>query len=260
MKKIFSVGLFTVKLECALIYVYLKSLLFCRRYFVIPFFYNIILDLKEVKIFRLSICGRADCFTIFDIFCYGNYQLSNNWELIIKRLQKSINGQSFILDLGANLGFAARYFENKYADITVIGLEPSRKFIDVAMRNCKADIHEFAIGSGCDANFEETENSYASHLSEFGTTVKVMNANDLRKLYDNRSAFILKVDIEGAENAFFADYETVIEDFAVIFVEIHDWMDPDKIVTTGLWSYLSARSNVYSVLIKGDIICLVKIN
>lgn len=245
-------------LELRLFYVYLKSLLFSRRFWMLPFVYRIIFDVSDLKFINFNIISRSDCFTIMDVFCYQNYSLPKHWEGNLECFLEDQSKLPVVLDLGANLGFTSNYLKRVYPEAVTIGVEPDTRSVDLCRQHGVDELWTGVIGRGSKAFLSNDDVSYQKKLSDDGVEVKVIAENELIAAIGDYLPFILKVDIEGAEEVLFSDYKRLVSLFRVIFVELHDWGVDHKIHSAPIWAFLAENSNAYNVLIRGDILCLIK--
>ena len=249
----------TLILELRLFFVYCKSFLFSRRFIIIPFVYKILFDLKKIRFLRLHISHRSDCFTIFDVFAYQNYSVSSKWQSYLDQYLRKTELKPIIVDLGANLGFSSLYFRQFFEDSYIVGVEPS----DTAARLCTLHgVNEMCIGvigTGTIAYLDDGFASYEKKISASGVPVEVISEKDLMASTTGYEPFILKVDIEGAEEVLFENYKDFVGKFKVIFVELHDWFNTERPHSLPLWNFLSNSQKEYNVLIRGDVLCLIKI-
>lgn len=245
-------------IEFRLLYVYLKSLLYSRRFWLLPLYYNIVFDISELRFFKLPILGRLDCFTIMDVFCYQHYGLKDHWRENVDDWLATSTRKPYILDLGSNLGFTSFYFQKSYPEAYIVGVEPNELAANIYLRNGFDDLKQGVIGKGKNAFISTATASYANKLSETGVLVKVIHEDELMEYSSMHLPLILKVDIEGAEEFLFGEYQCLVEQFKVIFVELHDWQDVSRIYSAPMWRFLAERDGKYHVLVKGDILCMIR--
>ena len=245
-------------LEIRLFYVYLKTLMFSKRFWVVPFVYRILFDIRHFKLINFNVIGRSDCFTIMDVFCYQNYSIPRYWRDSIDRFLREGENLPVVLDLGANLGFTSHYIKKLYPEAFTIGVEPDRKAAQFCRQHGVDQLRTAVIGKGSKAFLSNDAISYQKKLSDHGDEVDVISENELVMAIGDYLPFILKVDIEGAEEVLFYDYQALISMFKVIFIELHDWGIDHKIHSTAIWTFLAESSSSYNVIIQGDILCLIK--
>ena len=114
-----------------------------------------------------------------------------------------------ILDLGANIGVAVRYFKAKYPEADVIAYEADPGISEVLRRNCEhlpgVVVHGLAVGGEAGQAVFSISGDDAGRLDNPETaatggraTVEVVSLASILDSVD-REVDLLKIDIEGAE-------------------------------------------------------------
>lgn len=171
-----------------------------------------------------------------DISIYHQIFVDREYQLPLSRAPR------VIVDAGANTGFSALYFAQKYPEARIIAIEPEPSNLAVLRRNVdhssqieildQALWHEsteldlFDPGAGRAGLQKDGFQTLAPGTAAGRSTVKV-RAIDLDTIMRQRSiGFIdlLKVDIEGAERELFAHSGRWIRNVGTIVVELHDRM------------------------------------
>lgn len=135
----------------------------------------------------------------------------------------------FVFDVGANIGlFSARVFKVR-PDASVCSVEADPSTFEILERNsrvnprCRWRVLHYAVwskdGVVC---FERTQSSTGGHVSESGA-VEVAAITLQRLVADNGYGWIdlLKMDIEGAEEAVLTAGQAVLQKVGCVIVEIH---------------------------------------
>lgn len=159
--------------------------------------------------------------------------------LIRNEYDKKINepiGNGFIIDAGAYIGDVSCYFASKYP-CKVIALEPNNNSFNFALKNTslypqitllnkglwykEAKLIVRGEGTGCEV-VETDESTY---------DISGISIPDLVKEYNINIIEILKIDIEGSEEAIFAeDIISWINIVKIILIEIHSESGKELII------------------------------
>jgi FkbM family methyltransferase len=142
---------------------------------------------------------------------------------------------STIIDAGANIGFGAVYFVNKYPNAKVVSIEPDQQNFDWLCKNtmeyelistmkgavwCSETLIEIKDEGWGSRGYivEETKNESETTIQGFSIE-QIMKANNV----DHIS--ILKMDVEGSEKEIFeSNYEYWLPRTKCLIVETHDRM------------------------------------
>lgn len=145
-------------------------------------------------------------------------------------------GNGFIIDAGAYIGDVSCYFASKYP-CKVISLEPNNDSFNFALKNTSLypqitllnkglwykEAKLIVIGEGTGSEVAESNNS--------NYDIDGISLPDLIKAYHIDSIEILKIDIEGAEEAIFAkDITSWIKIVKIILIEIHSESGKELII------------------------------
>jgi len=138
----------------------------------------------------------------------------------------------FIVDAGANVGFASIFFANLYPGSTIIALEPEPENFRLLVQNTRwypeiIPVQAALWGRTAILAVSRDTESWAHRVSEPNlnghTTVPGLTIADLLRNYDRASIDILKMDIEGAEiEVFNAEAHHWLKNTKVLIVELHD--------------------------------------
>jgi len=137
--------------------------------------------------------------------------------------------RSVLVDLGANIGMTTIWLARRYGCEKIVAVEPVKANAQLVRSNFDANaiqavVVEAAIGpSNGTAKFEENEASNQGHIGASGTDVRVIcMASLLDHLLPNESVDILKIDIEGGEEALFkTDDLSWLKRVREIIIEFH---------------------------------------
>lgn len=166
--------------------------------------------------------GTSDTSVFYQIFVDENYKYDINFE------------PEIILDLGANTGYSAVYFAEKYPKAKIYCLEPDIENYNILVENTKkypninclcgalfnknCILHVVDKGRGfwglsvCD---EEDYNAESTSGYTFETLLDIWGLNN--KILD-----IVKMDIEGSEKEVFSSCCRWLQNTRLLFIEVHD--------------------------------------
>jgi FkbM family methyltransferase len=202
----------------------------------------------EDKVTALQVFYDAD----YDLFSIGISIKSGERDLIV--------------DLGANIGLSVVYFRVTYPSANILALEPSHSNFDLLKKNTAGldsiELIQGAIGPENSSVLFAGGVKQAGNELQFtpqgeGESSRVIKFEELIRGYEDSRRLILKVDIEGAEEYLFDDRNwALIAEFKIVIVEIHDWMSPTTMTSTGIFRFLAKHPR--RVLIKGENLVLVK--
>jgi FkbM family methyltransferase len=218
----------------------------------LPFLLNqIFYDRLNKNLIKFKIRDFVD-FTMVDQVFYSedyslekflrNYEVNQYYKNILKK-----NLKPLIIDCGAHIGLATKYFSLIYPHSKLICIEPViGNFNQAKINNLEYHNIEFlnkAVGAedgkGSIDNPKLGNNACRINKNEKGD-VNIISVNSiLKNLEEDIIPFIIKIDIEGFENELFSKNTEWIDNFPIIIIELHDWMLP-KISNSG--NFLSSIS------------------
>ncbi len=162
-----------------------------------------------------------------------------------------------IIDAGANIGIASRYFAEKYPEATIYAIEPGNENFSILTLNMSGKNFvglEGAVSSQSGQLFLNTKDfgPIGFRTGTCGDTQ--VRAHGLSELMSNIAAtyspFILKIDIEGAEHELFSADSTFLADIPLVIMEPHDWMIPFEGVSRNFYQQISRLD--FDVLMSGE--------
>ena len=149
----------------------------------------------------------------------------------------SVNGsKSLIIDAGANIGASVVWFSQVFPESHIVAFEPDVNNFELLKRNTEGldvELHNAAIGP-IDGNVSiqdpgEGEWGYRTKVDVDGGCAMVgLDRIFSAKLKDKFEPYIVKIDIEGAEDELFSDSTEWIDRTPIIIIELHDWLLPKK--------------------------------
>jgi FkbM family methyltransferase len=132
-----------------------------------------------------------------------------------------------LLDLGANIGMASLWLAKKYPFARVIAVEPDSQNAVLARQNLElngipSQVLEAAIGpqDGI-ARFAASEHSVTGKLAEEGLSVPMISVATIIKKFEVSSFALVKIDIEGSEQALFDGPIDWLKHVDAIIIEFH---------------------------------------
>lgn len=136
-----------------------------------------------------------------------------------------------IIDLGANVGYAALFFANKYPAANIFSVEPDTSNYETAAKNVApyknvqlvkgAVWHEPATINLVDKGLGEA--SYMVEPGEGANTVRAYTIKEIMDLMQADTIDILKIDVEGTEKELFEhNYQEWLPRTRLLIVETHD--------------------------------------
>lgn len=152
-----------------------------------------------------------------------------------------------IIDLGANIGLASKYFDISYPGSCIIAVEPDTGNCEIARKNLpkNAILKQAAIsahpGSG---NLIATGRNVGFRVESTPGIgdVQFLTVQDLLDSVPNSIPFLIKIDIEGFESNLFSANTEWIDLFPVLLIELHDWMLPGTQVTKNFLQVISQHN------------------
>lgn len=145
-----------------------------------------------------------------------------------------------IVDAGANIGLAARFFAMAYPRARIVSVEPDPSNCAVCRRNVEGfpniEVIEAAIGaeSGFVALESETNASWATRTQRAEQGQPVVTIADICARHPGSELLVVKIDIEGFESDLFSSNTEWADQAGAIIIEPHDWMMPGAGTSTTL--------------------------
>lgn len=175
----------------------------------------------------LARSGTSDWETFCEVFldrCYADDFLTLFGD---RQLPEEVET---VLDVGANVGYAARYFADRYPNAQVWAIEPDRGNFDMLERNCRGidRIHPVLGALWSEAGplrvVDDGSGHNGVHVERGGTDVQGHTLGDLIAMTGSEMVDVLKIDIEGAERVVFDAVEAEwLEHIGLVLIELHDW-------------------------------------
>ena len=145
----------------------------------------------------------------------------------------------WIIDAGANAGYATRWFAERYPMATVVAIEPGPENLAVLRRNV-AHLDNVVVvdaalmaAAGTARLIDVDEGPWALRVGEAGEgagrslgQVRCVTVESLMEEYDMDRVGLLKIDIEGGELEVFQNSTAWIDRVDAVVAELHDRSRP----------------------------------
>lgn len=144
----------------------------------------------------------------------------------------------FIIDAGANIGFASIFFSNKFPEAKIIAVEPEKSNFEMLEKNTKHHKNIFlkkrALSNEPNLSYDVvdkglgnwgfvTEIHELQNISKVIDKVKTITIDEILIEYGLEYLDLLKIDIEGGEKQlFYGNYENWLPKTKCIIIELHD--------------------------------------
>jgi len=202
---------------------------------------------------KFKIRDGDDWIQIEHIFLNEEFDLTPTARVAsIDRLyEKIINAgqQPLVVDLGANIGLASSYFDLIYPAAAIIAVEPDKGNCEIARENLPphAVLVQAAVSSSTgSANLVDTGRNCGFRVeTASGGDIKLVTVPELLELAENRTPFLIKIDIEGFEEDLFSTNVDWIDKFPILLIELHDWMLPGRRVTRNFLTEIASRDREF---------------
>ena len=161
------------------------------------------------------------------VFLRGDYRFSTKLSF------------KFIVDCGANVGYATIYFANRFRSARILAIEPERGNFELLVKNtaCYGNVERKRAAlwprkTQIDLTNPASASDHWSFRAQEGIpsaeSVDTITMLDLLDLSPHGEIDMLKLDIEGAERDIFASpLLEWLSKVKVLIVELHDWIWPD---------------------------------
>jgi FkbM family methyltransferase len=162
-----------------------------------------------------------------------------------------------IIDAGANIGAASRYFNELYGHAKIYAIEPGEENYSILQANMTGKNFvglPGAISSKDGILYLNTVDhgpiGYRTGL-EGDTEVTAYSLKSIiESLPKNESVFLLKIDIEGAESEVFSGDSNYLASTPLVIMEPHDWMLPFRASSQNFYQQVSKYS--FDILMHGE--------
>ena len=191
-------------------------------------------DRNQKKILNFNIHDSDEYAALSQIFFREDYNVGRFNDTRVQRRYEEIihSGRTpLILDLGANIGLAAKYFDLIYPFSKIILVEPSSNNLDRAKEEfpfSNLNFIQAAIGPNSGSvklhNLGDGKNSFRVEVDPQGEIVMLSVPEAISKYGEECTPFVCKIDIEGFESELFSSESAWIHEFYMVIIELHDYM------------------------------------
>jgi FkbM family methyltransferase len=138
-----------------------------------------------------------------------------------------------IIDAGANIGCATRWFKNKYTKAKIVAIEPEGKNFRILQRNTMQLDNVYCIQAGLWSKkahllIETSDDNWTFQVKESNDvegSILALSINDVIERMQLNKIDILKLDVETSEKQIFKEnFEQWIPKTRYIIVETHDFI------------------------------------
>lgn len=203
----------------------------------------------------------ADAAVVSQVFSWREYDTRQfPQHTRINRIYEGIlarNHRPLILDLGANIGAATRWFAHEYPKASIVAVEPDPENAYICQLNTSGyavQVETAAVGGAPGAISLDTNGkgsmSYTATRSGDGDVPIVTIDQMLSTRRVDHELFIVKVDIEGFEDDLFAANTEWVREAQVIIIEPHDFKFPDRNTSRYLQETMGRLP--FQILISGE--------
>jgi len=199
-------------------------LLFCYARFG---FFKTLITRNNADFYRFKIDGvqyfihlrKIDLAIFYEVFYKQTYFIPNG----------NIPKKSIIIDLGAHVGLTAQYYINQYKPTFYLAIEVDRNNFYLLEKNTKSlnTINQnVAISENNLPKYQtKSDVSYNHKVSTTGNDLSLVQTTTMDKVirkYGLEKIDLLKIDIEGGEQALLKNAESWIHQVDHIIIELHE--------------------------------------
>ena len=200
----------------------------------------------------------SDLFAAGQIFGAEEYRVPDRYAAALSRFAREsakVGRSPVIIDAGANVGYAALYFAERYPDCRVIAVEADEDTYRDMVRNvagCEriAAVHSAVWNHCAGVSLVGSDlGSWATRVEDSGLTPSATLSQIMAAAPDPQLV-VLKLDIEGAEREVCASEPELLRSAPCILIEPHDFMLPGAGGLAPLYAALAGRR--IDTLIRGE--------
>jgi FkbM family methyltransferase len=223
----------------------------------------------STKIGKIYVRPRdSDADSFIQVFIRRPYDLSGfpQYNRVVAAYKTILDrgGRPVIVDAGANVGAASRWFSMQFPEAAIVAIEPDHGNALLCRKNLQhlsnVEVVEAAIGSvaGSVTVIGNPESLAIRTERASDGRVPVITIPDAinRVVGGNGSLFIAKIDIEGFESDLFAENTEWVASVPVLLFEPHDWLFPGHRTSRNLLKVLSGIDHEM-LIVSGDTLAFV---
>lgn len=201
----------------------------------------------------------SDLFVASQIFGWQEYDPGDTVTSALNQLARRWRARGripVIVDAGANVGYSALDFAERFPDAVVIAVEPDPETFAELVANCIGEpriqpIHAavWSHEGGVSLLAGSEQGSWAHKVAGLGATPSRTLASLLALVPEGRP-LIIKLDIEGAEREVCAASGEDLRQAACLMIEPHDFLSPGSACLSALYGALAGRQ--VDTLLRGE--------
>jgi FkbM family methyltransferase len=184
---------------------------------------------SDVAVFRNAFIERECDFTVFP----QSASIMERYNEILAG-----GGKPLVIDCGAHTGLSTIFLVMLFPKATVVALEPAEDNFDLLRRNVAHCESVIPIQAGvwdkstCLKVANRTAEPFAYQTVECAPAdpdaIAAVSIPDLLARFIDSEPLLVKIDVEGAEQALFRSNTAWLERVPLLVVELHDWLLPQQ--------------------------------
>lgn len=170
----------------------------------------------------------------------GSYDIHVFYQIFVRReFDMEMHGEvKTILDLGGNIGLASIFFANRFPDANIVSVEPDQGNFRLLTQNVEKyplirAMNKAVFSKDCTMYLVDTGDGEASYqVTEHSTgqtvlgTVNCLSVPSIMQTHGFRQVDVIKMDIEGSEEATLLENSGWTANARIVMVEIHEQFKP----------------------------------
>ena len=207
---------------------------------------------------------ESDPVVASSVLGWGEYGMGERAETALTRLADRWNARGHtpvIIDGGANVGYAALHFAERFPQATIIAVEPNPETFEILKANCAGHSQIRTVfgalwshGRGVSLH-SDRDSSWADKVGEGIIDTPSLLLQDLMKTVPGGLPLIIKLDIEGAEGEVCRSAPELLRKAACLLIEPHDYLNPGSSCLSPLYDALKGRQ--VDTLLVGEYIAFI---
>jgi len=191
-----------------------------------------------------------------DVYCLNKVLLDEEY-----RYPSSLS-TPVIVDAGANVGYATRYFAHRHPGVPIVAIEPSPENFAILRRNCASLPNVTLLNAAVWPSRTRLTltnplgEAWAYAVSERhsgGTSVGTITVPDILEMTQSDRIGLLKLDVEGSERELFSQgSDAWLDRVDHITIELHDRFRPG--CAAAFYAALGGRNFTQEVI--GENVCI----
>jgi FkbM family methyltransferase len=176
-----------------------------------------------------------------------------------------------IADCGGHIGLSTVWFASLFPEAVIYCIEPDESNFKLLQQNTKPYTNVIPLRGGiwnqsCHLEISNPLSGSASFrlrevfepsASEESDLLRAYTIGEILHKEEANRLFLVKIDIEGAEDQVFKESTEWLEDTKVLIIELHDWLLPGQGTSKNLFKRLGESS--FDVVIRGENLLLFQV-